>query len=287
MSSPTWRDRRYDAVIRLGPVADDGAEREVRWIIEQVTGWSAAEVTAELGGTPTDRHAERFERLVTRRASGEPLQYVLGEWSFRTLHLMVDPRVLIPRPETEVVAGLAIDRLQGGDGVPVAVDLGTGSGAIALSLAAELWPSVEVWATDASADALAVARANLAGLGRRSAAVRLVDGDWFRALPDELRGGVDLVVSNPPYVAEADPLPAAVADWEPLGALVPGPSGLEAYERIVMEAPSWLRSGGWLVLEIGELQADAVTRLAVAAGLGDIEVHPDLAGRPRGLVARA
>lgn len=287
MSARSWRDLRADAIARLRPVAEDGADNEVRWIVEQVTGWSASEQTAELGGIPTDRHTEGFERLVARRAGGEPLQYVLGEWSFRTLELMVDRRVLIPRPETEVVAGLAIDRLQAIDGDLVAVDLGTGSGAIALSLAAELWPRVSVWATDVSAEATAVARANLAGLGRRGGAVRIVEGDWFTALPDDLRGGLDLVISNPPYVAESEALPAAVVDWEPVGALIPGPSGLEAYERIVADAPHWLRSGGWLVLEIGETQADAVSRLAVAAGLRDVEVHPDLTGRPRAVVARA
>ncbi len=143
------------------------------------------------------------DEMVARRAKGEPLQYVLGRWGFRTLDLMVDRRVLIPRPETEVVAGLAIDALPTSG---VLVDLGTGSGAIALSAAAERWPDVEVWATDASAEALAVARANLAGLGRRGAVVRLVEGDWFVALPHELRGHVDVLVSNPPYVAATDPL---------------------------------------------------------------------------------
>src|SRR5688500_6955983 len=124
--------------------------------------------------------------MAERRLAGEPLQYVLGSWGFRTLDLFVDPRVLIPRPETEVVAGLAIDALADLDRPGIAVDLGTGSGAIALSLAAEHWPHVEVWASDASADALAVARANLAALGRRGAVVRLVEGDWFGALPDDL-----------------------------------------------------------------------------------------------------
>jgi len=143
-----------------------------------------------------------------------------------------------------------------------------------------------VWGTDVSADALAVARANLAGLGRRAAAVRLVEGDWFEALPRDLRGRVDVVVSNPPYVAATDSLPAEVADWEPASALVPGPTGLEAVAHIVDGAPAWLAPGGVLVVEIGEAQGWAVADLARAAGFVDVAVHPDLAGRDRALVAR-
>src|SRR5438105_5970876 len=143
--------------------------------------------------------------MVARRAAGEPLQYVLGRWAFRTLDLMVDRRVLIPRPETEQVVEVALAearRLH----ARIAADLGTGSGAIALSLAAEL-PGVDVWATDVSADALAVARANLAGIGTFAAArVRIQEGDWFGALPPELRGRLDIVVSNPPYIGDDESL---------------------------------------------------------------------------------
>jgi release factor glutamine methyltransferase len=184
------------------------------------------------------------------------------------------------------VAGLAVESLSDVSGPALAADLGTGSGAIALTLAAERWPDIEVWATDVSADALAVARANLAGLGRRAAVVRLAEGSWFGALPDDLRGRLHLVVSNPPYVAASDPLPAEVADWEPAGALVAGPTGLESIERILADAPGWLVGDGALVLEIGETQGDAVVALARAAGFSDVAVHPDLAGRPRALVAR-
>src|SRR5206468_3011716 len=120
---------------------------------------------------------------------GEPLQYVLGHWGFRTLDLLVDPCVLIPRPETEVVAGAAIDELRRING-RTALDLGTGSGAIGLAIAVEV-PSAQVWAVDRSPDALDVARANLAGIGRAGARVRLLESDWFAALPDELRGAVD------------------------------------------------------------------------------------------------
>jgi release factor glutamine methyltransferase len=211
---------------------------------------------------------------------------VLGQWGFRTLDLYVDRRVLIPRPETEVVAGLAIDALSALDRPGLAVDMGTGSGAIALSLAAERWPHVEVWATDVSADALAVTRANLAGLGRRAAVVRVVEGDWFEPLPAELRGRIDVLVSNPPYVPADAPLPAAVVDWEPHVALVPGPTGLEAIERIVADAPAWLAPGGTLVLEIGEDHGPDAAALARQAGFVDVAIHPDLTGRDRALVAR-
>ena len=166
------------------------------------------------------------EGMVDRRRRGEPLQYVLGIWSFRRLELVVDRRVLIPRPETETVVDVALAELRLlGVGQPLVVDLGTGSGAIAISVALEV-PAARVWGTDRSEDALAVARANLSGMGGRVAPrVRLAAGDWFEALPDELRGRVDLVVANPPYVGDDEVLPAEVADWEPAGALFAGPTG--------------------------------------------------------------
>ena len=286
MSALAWRALRAEGLDRLRGAGVDDPEQEVRWIIERVTGRSASEQVAALDAPATEREARFYDDMVGRRTTGEPLQYVLGRWGFRTLDLLVDRRVLIPRPETEVVAGHAIDALAALDRPGVAVDLGTGSGAIALSLAAERWPHVEVWATDRSADALAVARANLAGLGRRASAVRLLEGSWYAALPLELRGRVDVIVSNPPYVAAADPLPAEVADWEPTSALVPGPTGLEDVEVIVRGAGEWLAPAGVLVVEIGEAQGAAVVALAEAAGFREAAVRPDLAGRDRALVAR-
>lgn len=296
MPTLPWRQLRAESVARLEAAGVEDPAQEVRWIAERASGRSAAELHAHLDEPATVREVTFVDQMVARRAAGEPLQYVLGRWGFRSLDLLVDRRVLIPRPETEVVAGLALDALAArdrrvvgtpaADRVPVAVDLGTGSGAIALALAAERWPHVEVWATDASADALAVARANLAGLGRRAGVVRLVEGDWFEALPGELRGRVDAIVSNPPYVADAEGLPAEVADWEPVGALRAGPDGLDAVRQIVGEAPRWLAADGVLVVEIGETQGDAVLALAAAAGLDDASIEPDLAGRPRALVAQ-
>jgi release factor glutamine methyltransferase len=237
----------------------------------------------------TPRARDYFESMVARRAQGEPLQYVVGRWGFRNLELFVDRRVLIPRPETEQVVQVALtelDRLADPD--PVVVDLGTGSGAIALSMATEARKGA-VWATDDSPDAIAVARANLAGLGGRAAArVRLAEGSWWSALPEELRGTVVLAVSNPPYVSSAEmaSLPAVVADWEPRDALDAGPTGLEDLAQIVGEAPDYLRRPGTLVVELAPHQATAVDELARAAGFSAVDIRPDLAGRDRVLVAR-
>jgi len=233
--------------------------------------------------------------MLGRRESGEPVQYVLGHWAFRKLDLMVDRRVLIPRPETEVVVEVALAELAlvapvGTDGArPVVVDLGTGSGAIALSIVTER-PDVEAWASDVSGEALAVASANLAGLGAQAVGrLRLVQGSWWSALPAELEGSVTLAVANPPYVAESEVavLPEEVSRWEPRQALVAGPTGLEALEAIVSEAPAWLAGRSTLVAEIAPHQSGAARALALSAGFRDVVVRKDLAGRERVLVARS
>lgn len=234
-----------------------------------------------------EQAAAHFEAMVVRRERGEPLQYVVGRWGFRSLDLMVDSRVLIPRPETEQVVEVAVEEIHRQAGQLVA-DIGTGSGAIALALAAEV-PGIQVWATDTSEAALAVARANLAGLGGLAATkVRLAHGPWFSALPARLRGRLSVVVSNPPYVAESevDDLPAEVAEWEPRDALVAGPSGLEAVEVLLAEAPEWLGVPGAVVIEIAPHHEGAATSLALDAGFAEVEVQPDLAGLPRALVGR-
>jgi release factor glutamine methyltransferase len=272
----TWRALLAEAASTEG--LDDV---DARRIVERASGWDGGELALHLDDAATERAVAHFDAMVRRRAAGEPLQYVVGEWGFRTLDLFVDRRVLIPRPETESVVQAAIDAVGARRGI-TAVDLGTGSGAIALSLAVEL--GAEVWATDASADALAVARANVAGCG--VATVRLCEGDWYGALPSDLRGRVDLVVSNPPSVAAGDELPDVVRDWEPAGALVAGPTGLEHIERIVRDAPAWLARPGVLVVELAPHQADAVAQLARDAGFDGVEVRVDLAGRARALVAR-
>ncbi|MET0727476.1 MAG: peptide chain release factor N(5)-glutamine methyltransferase [Acidimicrobiales bacterium] len=281
-----WRQLRDGAVARLTGAGVDDPAQEVLWIVERASGRTPSEQAGSLDEPATEREVGFVDQMVERRAAGEPLQYVLGRWAFRQLDLYIDARVLIPRPETEVVAGLAIELSGLRDRSPVVVDLGTGCGAIALSLAAERWPHIEVWGTDASADALAVARANLAGLGRRAGVVRLAEGDWFNALPEDLRGRIDVVVSNPPYVAEGDALPPEVASWEPREALLAGLDGLADLRRIIADAPLWLAPDGAVVLEIGETQGREVAALALSAGFRDVTIEPDLAGRDRALVAR-
>lgn len=285
-----WRDLHASAATQVG-------EREARFMIEEASGYDASEWLEIADLEAPARAQARLASMIERRLHGEPLQYVLGAWAFRTLDLMVDSRVLIPRPETEWVVEIALEeavrlglrrgRARGRlDTVTARVaDLGTGSGAIALALAAEL-PEVEVWATDTSGDALAVARANVAGAG--STRVRVAEGSWFAALPPELRGALPLVVSNPPYVAEheVEEMPREVVDHEPRHALVSGPSGLEALELIIEEAPSWLSERAALVCEIAPHQAREVTDLAIDAGFGEVTVRVDLTGRPRVLVAR-
>ena len=232
---PTWRVLVAEAAGRVG--ADDA-----RRIVEEAAGVAPSGLHRLLDGPATALTHARFQAMVTRRAAGEPLQYVMGRWGFRGLDLAVDRRVLIPRPETEWVVEAALAHVPA-DRPSVVVDLGTGSGAIALAVADERWPHARVVATDASRDALAMARANLAGLGRRATGVELHHGDWWAAVPEDLRNTIDVVVTNPPYVAAGDPLPAEVGDWEPLGALVSGPTGLEAIETVIEGAPSWLRPG--------------------------------------------
>jgi release factor glutamine methyltransferase len=171
----------------------------------------------------------------------------------------------------------------------IVADLGTGSGALALVLASEL-PDAEVWAVDVSDEALAVARANIAGLGGGAAPrVRVADGSWYDALPTDVRGRVRLVVSNPPYIAEHEvaSLPPVVVEWEPYRALVSGPTGLEAIGEVVTGAPAWLDpEGAALVCELAPHQADAAVELALGAGFTEAFVRADLAGRDRVLVAR-
>jgi len=291
IATVSWRTLLGIATNRLARAGVTSPSSEARRIVEEASGWEGADHPLHLGDPSTVLTVTSFWAMLDRRCGGEPLQYVLGRWGFRTLDLYVDHRVLIPRPETEQLVEATIselDRLRQLHRPLVAVDLGTGSGAVALSLVAER-EDVEVWATDASDDALAVARANLAGLGGPGARVRVAAGSWFDALAADLRGRIDLVVSNPPYVAETEVagLPREVADWEPLGALVPGPTGLEAIEVIVGAAGDWLARPGALVVEHAPHQADEAAALARRAGFDEVETRSDLAGRARMLVARA
>lgn len=232
-----------------------------RWIAEAAGGDAALEA-----------------QLRARWEAGEPLQYVLGRWGFRGLDVAVDRRALIPRPETEVLVEVALSRCTHPRRV---VDLGTGSGAIALAIASEC-PDAAVWAVDSSPDALALARSN-----DPEGAVTFVEGDWYAGLPAHLGGTTDLIVSNPPYVSAAEyaDLESVVRDWEPRAALVSGPSGLECLRPIVEGAPAWLAPAGVLAVECAPHQVDAVLELCRLAGLGEATAHPDLTGRPRVVTA--
>ena len=217
----------------------------------------------------------RWTALLQRRQAGEPVAYLLGEREFGGLTLQVDARVLVPRPDTEVLVEWALDTLppQGGSVSPRLLDLGTGSGAIALTITSRR-PDVQVTATDASADALAVAHANAQRLGLP---VRFAHGTWLAAVPDE---HFHVIASNPPYIAEADPHLAALTH-EPISALTAGPDGLQDIRQIVAQAPGALHPGGWLLLEHGHDQAFAVREMLAALGFIAVSSRQDLAGIER------
>lgn len=278
----TWRQLWADTA----KVLDD--RPAARWLCETACGLDGDEFTAALDEPATERMVKHLDEMVGRYRSGEPLAYAMGRWTFRRVELMIDRRVLIPRPETELVAETAIELARRVSPRRVA-DLGTGSGAIGLALADELpIDNTEVWLTDASTDALDVARANAAGLGRAAANVRFGEGSWWSALPSELRGTFDVVVSNPPYIAVDDAeVDESVREWEPASALFAGGDGLDDIRAIMAGAREWLKPGGWLVLEIGYRQGDAVLALATECGLVNAEVRNDLAHRPRIVVARS
>ena len=292
-----WRELLAEATARLGGVDTPSAALDARRIVGEVSGHDGTALVLALDEQVTERQMARFDQMVSRRLAGEPLQYVLGRWGFRTLDLAVDRRALIPRPETETVVDVALahldrivaaDAANPDDGVAgrehVAVDLGTGTGAIALSIAVER-PGTVVWATDASADALNLARANLAGLGRAARLVQMSQGSWFEALPPELVGSVSVIVSNPPYVAESDEIELQVVDWEPHAALFARDDGLADLIAIAEGAHDWLRPSGALIVELAPFQVDRMVATLVANRFVDVEVHRDLAGRDRAISA--
>ncbi|MBT8216183.1 MAG: peptide chain release factor N(5)-glutamine methyltransferase [Acidimicrobiia bacterium] len=245
-------------------------EHEARRLLQLATGLDAAGLGLLDALTP--EQSTRFEGYVDRRLAGEPLQYIEGTVPFGPVEVKVDPRGLIPRPETEVLWERAVCALGTADDSTVIVDLGTGSGALALSLK-HAFPAARVYATDIDPDALALARENV-----EQAGVSVLRGDLFDALPFGMRGHVDLLISNPPYVAEADELPAEVREREPARALFAGPNGDEILVRIAQQAFYWVKPGGWVFIEIGETQADRALEL-----FADFQcvVYQDLAGRPR------
>ena len=280
-----------------------GARHEVRFIVAEALGVRPGEARPDV--VPAGA-AAAARAMAARRAAGEPLQYVFGHWPFRGLDLRVDPRVLIPRPETEQVVEVALGEARclfaaarpGGAGL-IAVDAGTGSGAIVLALGTELGAEVvdQLWATDTSCGALEVAAVNLEACRAAGAGdlppVALVRGSWLAPLSEGLRGHVDLVVSNPPYVtvgewAGLDPEVRA----EPREALVAGAgpgtggAGMADVEPVLDQARLWLGRPGAVVVELAPHQANGAQEWARQLGYDQVRVEPDLAGRPRALVAR-
>ena len=227
-----------------------------------------------------DATLEILRGLVKRRVAGEPLQYVTGEAEFCGLKLTVDRRVLIPRPETELLVEVVAARKPA-----TVVDVGTGSGCIALALAQRL-PAAEITATDVSPDALAVAKANAARYDFKNF-TRLLQGDLLSIFPDSLT--VDAIVSNPPYIASGElaKLPREVKDFEPAQALFAGVDGLEVIRRLVLEAKRFLSPAGFVALEIGAGQRAAVAELFESAGYKVAQVEKDLQGHERVIVAVA
>lgn len=282
----TWGELLDETTAQLRSAVGEQADSDARRIVATAAGVGDAELFMVSDRPATERGVAHLDSMVARRMHGEPLQYVLGSWAFRTLDLMVDRRVLIPRPETEQVVEVALaelDRVGGRDRDVNVVDLGTGSGAIALSIAVER-VRAQVFATDVSPGALEVATANVAGLGRPGARVRLLAGSWFEPLPEELRSTVDLIVSNPPYVATTIEIPDDVARWEPAGALWSGPDGLDDLRQLVDGAGEWLTDEGALVCEMSPEQADDLVALATPY-FAEVRVAADLSGRDRTLVA--
>lgn len=252
-----------------------GSRHEAELLLQHALGVDRAWLFMHATDAVPDDVALRYEDLLVRREGGEPIAYMLGRWGFWTLDMEVTPDVLIPRPETERLVELALQRLPPGRAAAVA-DLGTGSGAVALAIASER-PLAHVLATDASHTALDVARRNAGRLGIGN--VRFAQGDWCAAL-----GGarLDLIVSNPPYIESGDPhLQQGDLRFEPPAALASGADGLDAVRRIIGDARDHLAPDGWLLFEHGWNQGVAARGLLQAAGYREVFTAQDLEGRDR------
>lgn len=251
------------------------AMREAELLVAHALGRDRAWLHAHATDAVAIAQVERVDEAAQRRARGEPVAYIIGRRGFWTLDLAVTPDVLIPRPETELLVECALARTPADAAIDL-VDLGTGSGAVALAIAKER-PRARVLATDASRAALAVARGNAQRL--RLPNVEFAAGDWFDAIGNRT---FDLIVSNPPYIAAGDPhLGRGDLRFEPAAALSSGADGLDAIRAIVRGASARLAAGGWLLLEHGFDQGDAVRELLARGGLIDIATMRDLEGRER------
>jgi release factor glutamine methyltransferase len=255
-----------------GPAA--APELDAQLLLAHVLGAPRARLKSHPEEVPPPQPALRFRQLLERRAAGEPLAYLTGTKEFWSLRLAVNPSVLIPRPETELLVERAL--ALGTAGEARVADLGTGSAAVALALASER-PRWRILATDVSAEALVVARANAARLALTRVEFR--QGDWFGPLEG---ARFDLLVSNPPYVAADDPVMSSPAlGFEPRAALTPGSDALACLRTLARGAPGHLEPAGWLLLEHGATQGEDVRRELVLAGFRHVRSHRDLAGLER------
>jgi release factor glutamine methyltransferase len=276
-AAPQVRDLARVVAARLAAAGCVSAEAEARWLLEEVLELAPGELALRGGDAVPDQARARLAAMTARRAAGEPLQYVVGWAPFGALRLSVGPGVFVPRPETEGLAELAAVRLRAHTEPRVAVDLCTGCGAIACFLA-DAVPGARVLATELDPGALDWARPNAARHG-----VELLAGDLDGPLPAELAGQVQVVTANVPYVPsdQIELMPRDVRDHEPLVALDGGPDGLDVLRRVAALAPRWLAPGGALLSEIAEDQGSAAAQALADAGLGEVRVHHDLAGRHR------
>lgn len=281
----TARQALVEAAAVLSRAGIGSARLDAEVLLAEALGCAAARLLLEYDRPLDPRLLERFHALLARRGAGEPVAYIAGRKEFWSLDFAVKPAVLVPRPETELLVETALG-LVAAMSRPRILDLGAGSGAIAVCLAKET-PGAEIYATDISLDALAVAREN----ARRNGVdeqIHFAAGDLFAPV-DERRNFFDLIVSNPPYIRTGDlaSLPRDVRDFEPRAALDGGPDGLDFYRRIIKGAPRRLAAGGFVLLEIGADMGEAVTRLFAGRGVyAPARIYKDLARKDRVVGAR-
>lgn len=280
----TVRSALHRAAQALGAGGLEGARNEAEILAGHLLGCRRNELYSGSDRLLVAGEVAELDRMVAARCTGRPLQYITGVQAFRSLVLKVGPGVLVPRPESEMLVERCLYLIRGLDS-PRVVELGTGSGAIALSLATER-PDCRVWATEISEDALRWAQANLEQPG--TANLELLSGDLFAPLPTSLKGTLSLIVSNPPYLSqeELSRAPRDVREHEPEVALLADDRGMAAVKRIIREGVDWLAPGGCLVVETagesqwGELRLDLETHYV------DVRITPDLAGRDRFIEGR-
>lgn len=276
-------------VRRLLGAGIDSARLDAELLLGCALGMSREELIVAATRKVSVAESDRYEDLLRRRLNREPLAYITGQQEFWSLGFLVSCDVLVPRPETETLVERALKHLAAINNreAPRILELGTGSGAIAVALASEL-PQAEIVATEIAPAALAIARRNASRNGV-SNAIRFLQGDLFTALDQELERDFDLILSNPPYIprGEIAHLEAEVSRWEPRAALDGGVDGLDFYRRIIEEAPGYLRQGGAVAVEIGAAIGSLVLALfRNNPAYGDTGVHQDYSGRDRVLIAR-